>query len=213
MNLDLPTPTVTIGPEWANDINAALTLVDSHDHTTGKGVKVPTSGLDINADLNFGDNKADNLKAACLADQGSPLAGASNARCLNANSGDLYYTNGSGVSIQLTSGGAIVSTPAAANSFETVLVNTNLVIGAAETFVYLRVDTTSTRSITLPLANAVVNGRIYILKDIDGQANANNITINTAGSDTIDGASTLVLSSDNETTWLIGDGTSSWSVS
>lgn len=40
MGLDLPVPGVTTGPTWANKLNAALTTVDSHDHSSGKGAPV-----------------------------------------------------------------------------------------------------------------------------------------------------------------------------
>jgi len=45
MNMTLPIPTVTLGPEYANQNNAAFLVTDSHDHSSGKGVPVPTSDL------------------------------------------------------------------------------------------------------------------------------------------------------------------------
>lgn len=52
MNLTLP----FIGGDfnnWGSELNGDLSAIDLHDHTTGKGVKVPTAGLNINADLSF----------------------------------------------------------------------------------------------------------------------------------------------------------------
>lgn len=45
MNLDLPIPNVTSGT-WGGMLNTALTAVDLHNHTTGKGVLVPVAGID-----------------------------------------------------------------------------------------------------------------------------------------------------------------------
>jgi len=182
MNLNLPTPTVTLGPEWATELNTALETIDSHDHTSDKGVQIPTAGLNINADLDFNSNKAFSLLSTQFTEQTATLTGATNAGSVYVTSGDLYYTNTSGVAVQLTSGGSIVSTPGSAQIFETTVVNTDLTISAASTFVYLIVDTTTTRTIDLPLASAVTAGRIYIVKDSSGQALDNPITVNMQGS-------------------------------
>ena len=40
MGLVLPTPGERLGPTWATDLNTALTLVDSHDHSSGKGIQI-----------------------------------------------------------------------------------------------------------------------------------------------------------------------------
>ncbi len=210
MNLTLPEVTVTLGPTWANEVNAAFNVIDAHDHSSGQGTKVTVAGLNINANLDFNNKKAFNLFSSQYKDVSTPLTGASNSSSVSTSSGNLYFTNGSGVSIQLTDGGAIVSAPGAVESFQYDTLAANLIIGPSDTFVYIGVDTTSSRSITLPLANAVAAGRIYIFKDIDGLSNTNNITITRSGSDTIDGATSKVIDSDLSSTWLIGDGVSRW---
>lgn len=117
MNLNLPTPEVTLGPEWATALNTALDLVDSHDHTSGKGVQVPTAGLNIDANLDFNENKATNLAAVQLQNLAAPDAGALNANSVQIVNGDLWAINGAGVAVQITSGSTVVvpsssSTPA-----------------------------------------------------------------------------------------------------
>lgn len=210
MNLDLPTPTVTLGPEWATELNAAITTIDSHDHTSGKGTQVPTAGLNINENLDFNSKKVFSLLSTQYINNGSTLTGASNAGSVYMSSGDLYFTNSGGVAIQLTSGGAIASAPGNAQIFETQSISGNLVIGPSDTFVYIIVDTTAPRSITLPLANAVSAGRIYMIKDANGQSSTNNITVNISGSDTIDGSSSLTIDSNFESCMIVGDGVSAW---
>jgi hypothetical protein len=213
MGLTLPTVSVTLGPEYASQNNAAFTSIDAHDHSSGKGVKIPTSGLNINADLEFNSFKATELKASQYIPNSSTLTGSTNAHSLYSVLGNLYWTNSSGSAIQLTSGGSIVATPSAIISYETQAVTGDIVILAAATPVYFFVDTAAARNITLPLAASVVTGRIYKFTDITGTANTNNITIIGAGSDTINGAATKVVDSNFESTEIVSDGASAWYIS
>lgn len=210
MNLSLPTVSVTLGPEYATQNNTAFESIDAHDHTSGKGVKVPTLGLNINANLTFGGYKAYNLFSTQYTASGAALTGASNANSVSVYNGNLYFTNGSGNSVQITSGGALVASPGAVTTLEYDTLSGNLTIGAGDGYVFISIDTSSSRTITLPLASAVAEGRIYILKDATGTANANPFTVAISGSDTIDGASSLEYDSNYGSVWLIGDGVSSW---
>lgn len=210
MNLSLPVPTSTIGPAWATQLNAALELVDEHDHSSGKGSRITPAGMEINADLDIDNNTFFNFKSVKLQAQSATLTGSANANAVYSVSGNLYYTNNSGTAVQITSGGSLNSSPGSASVFGQTSTNTNLTIGASDTFVTILTDTTASRQITLPLASAVSSGRIYIIKDVSGQSEANNITVVRAGSDTIDGETSQVLSS-NFGSWIItGDGASSW---
>jgi len=212
MNLNLPTVSVTLGPEWANKINAALEVIDSHNHTSDKGVKIPTAGLSIDADLNFGENSITNLLKTSYKSNSSTLTGALNSLSTYVTNGNLYFTNSAGNAVQITSGGSVVSTPAAVQNFETTSVSSDLVINPSDTFVILYVDTTVARQITLPLAVNVVSGRVYIVKDITGNALANPITVVRQGSDLIDGSSSQVLNSDYGSWMISGDAASNWHI-
>lgn len=75
---------------------------------------------------------------------------------------------------------------------------------------YILVDTTAARTLNLPSASGAKY--IYYIKDKTGSAGTNNITINKAGSDTIDGATSKVLDTNYDTIVLVSDGTSKWSV-
>jgi sugar lactone lactonase YvrE len=63
-------------------------------------------------------------------------------------------------------------------------------------------------SLTLPSAQTVA-GRVIIVKDAGGNANTNNITIDTEGDETIDGSATNVINSDYGSVHLYSDG-SNW---
>lgn len=104
MGLNLPTVSTTIGPDWATDLNAALTLVDSHDHTSSKGQQIPTAGLNINATLDFNDNSLDNINDLIITSKGTD---ASNNNSIYVKSGELYFKDNSGNAVQITSGGTL----------------------------------------------------------------------------------------------------------
>lgn len=74
---------------------------------------------------------------------------------------------------------------------------------------FVNCDTTSgSFTLTLPAAS-VVSGRTYHIKKTGA---ANTCTIARAGSDTIDGATSIALTVENESRSIIGDGTSKWLV-
>jgi hypothetical protein len=63
---------------------------------------------------------------------------------------------------------------------------------------------------TLPAATAAGNGYTVAFKKTDSSANA--VTLTAAGSDTIDGAATFVISNQNNWAILVCDGSSKWSI-
>jgi len=107
MNLLLPDPTITPGPLYATENNSAFGVIDAHDHTTGKGVKVPTAGININGDLDFGDFNATGFRSLRLTANISPLGTVSDLGCVYRSGIDLWYNDGNGVQIQLTAGGGL----------------------------------------------------------------------------------------------------------
>lgn len=107
MNLPMPNVAQALGPAWAQDINACLAAIDSHNHTTGMGVPIPPAGLDINSDLDFQGNNAINMKTVRFIAQALPITGASpNLNCVYVAGVDLYYNDSNGNSIQLTKNGS-----------------------------------------------------------------------------------------------------------
>jgi hypothetical protein len=107
MGLIIPTVAVDPGPDWANNVNASLTIIDGHNHANNSGVQINPDGLDINADLSFQDNNATNLRTTRFFPQGSPLSLPSDIGCLYESGVDLYYNDGSGNQIRITQGGAV----------------------------------------------------------------------------------------------------------
>lgn len=205
MNLSLPTPTVTLGPDWAEELNTALESVDSHDHTSGKGRPITTAAMNIDADLEMNGFRLQNVPSLQVNELGSPVSGVGYENSLSSD-GDLWFTNGAGIPVQLTSGGSIISTPTSLETVQYDVIAADLIIGAGDDYVFLDVDTTAARNITIPLASSVSSGRLYIIHDKSSNSETFNITISASGSDTIDGAASVTVNSNSATVMLVGNG-------
>lgn len=107
MSLVLPTPGVTAGPTYAQMLNTAFGLVDSHTHATGYGQRIPSAGININADLSFHGFNATVLRTVRLYNNASAPATASDRGIVYELGGELYYKDASGNAVQLTCTGAI----------------------------------------------------------------------------------------------------------
>lgn len=107
MELTLPVVSSTVGPEWASLLNAALTLVDAHDHTEDKGARITPAAININANLEFNDKDAYELRSARFNNQDAPLATINDVRSLYVSGSNLYYNNGTGTAVQITSGAGL----------------------------------------------------------------------------------------------------------
>ncbi len=104
MNLPIPTVSQDPGPDWANNIDACLFGIDSHNHANGQGVPISPSGMDINADLPFNGNNLTTARSIQFTAQGSPLV---DLDSVYVSGVDLYYTDGSGNQVRITQGGSV----------------------------------------------------------------------------------------------------------
>lgn len=109
MNLVLPTASVTPGPTWAQELNDALTAVDSHDHTSGQGVAIPAAALNIDDNVDCGGNDLTNVRSVRLLSGSAALTGVLDNGCVYEYGGDLYYNNSTGQPVQVTAGSAIAA--------------------------------------------------------------------------------------------------------
>lgn len=102
----LPTVSVTTGPTYATQINAAIQEIrDTVD------AAVTPAGIDIDDDLSFlsgGTNySAIDLKKVAFEDQGIALPAASNPNAVYVRGGELYYNDDASQQVQITNGGAL----------------------------------------------------------------------------------------------------------
>ncbi len=204
MLLVLPDVSVTIGPEWASLLNSALQRVDLHDHSDDLGVKVTPAGLNINDDLDFGDNEQTSVGAIGLT---ALAVGLSTAGRIYRVGDNLFYNNASGVAVQITSGtqlavpGSGVITATSPSSFPY-----NVTSGDAQTV--LLIDTSVARTINLPAATTTM---FFMIKDAVGSSPTNVISVVPDGTDVIDGSnSSLEMDSSWQSIGLVSDGVSKW---
>jgi hypothetical protein len=108
MNLPIPTVGVDPGPDWATNINASLSTVDAHTHASGSGVPITPDALNINSDLPFNSvNNITLLRSLRFASQVAPISLPSDLGCLYESGDDLYYNDGAGNQVRITSGGNV----------------------------------------------------------------------------------------------------------
>ena len=103
MNLNLPVVRTTVEPVWATQLNAAVTLVDSHDHTTDNGQRLTTASINIDTNLSLGNNKLINVSGLSVKNRTTDC-------CDNAyyiKDGDFYFRDGSSNAVKITNGGTV----------------------------------------------------------------------------------------------------------
>jgi len=213
MGLTIPTPLVDPGPEYADEISNDLPIIAQHRHTGASnqdGYQVPTAGIDIDADLSFNGFNATSLRTVRFAEQITTPAGVGDIGVVYFLNGNLWINNGSGVPVEITAGSALNVT--VSNSYPAKVLAGNYTINSSDGYIIFEVDTTANRIITLPQASTVANGRFVIIKDATGTANTHPITINAAGSDTIDGVTSYVIKANYGVVELISNGTNAWHV-
>lgn len=204
MNLVEPDVGITPGPEWAELLNAALELIDSHDHTPGKGTKVTQAGILINGDFSLNGFSATQAKSVELAAQGSTLTSIGSVYRVGNN---LYYNNAAGAPVQITSGGS-VNAPGSGAINVSVLTSYPYTVLSGDAQKALIVDTSAARTINLPSATVAM---FFILKDGTGGAQTNPISVVPNGLDTIDGANATYLIDYNfASVAFVSDGVTKW---
>lgn len=111
MNLPIPVVGTDAGPDWANNLNSCLTLVDAHDHSPGYGVAVTPNGLNINSDLPFGGNNLTLVRSLRFSSQNAVLSDPSDIGCVYEVGVDLYYNDGNGNQVRITQSGGVAGSP------------------------------------------------------------------------------------------------------
>jgi hypothetical protein len=111
MNLPIPVVGVEIGPNYANDINNCMTVIDGHTHAFGSGVLITTSALDINTDLTIQTNNLTNVRSLRFTPQSAPLSLVTDIGCIYESGVDLWYNDGLGNQVRITSGGGVAGSP------------------------------------------------------------------------------------------------------
>jgi len=111
MNLQIPSVGTEPGPDYAQDVNNSLNIIDGHDHSPGYGTPVTPAGMNINSDLSMLGNDLTSVRTIRFQSQGTAPAGPLDLGCLYEVGNDLYFTDGTGVSVRITQSGAVAGTP------------------------------------------------------------------------------------------------------
>ena len=203
MGLIIPGVGTELGPTWATDLNASLSILDSHNHSSGQGVQITPNGLNINSDLTFINNNAINLRSTRYTSQASALVLGTDLGCISNINGNLYWNNNSGTAVQITSGSSIVGTAGSISGLPSgtasasyasgtfvwqSATNTSAVMDAGS--VILRNNTANSKGLTLNPPNAMASNYSLTLPSLPGSTsflqidNSGNIT---AGATTANG--------------------------
>lgn len=106
MQITLPVVGVTLSPRWAKQLVDALGVVDDHDHSETNGVKITNASINIDSDLDFNNNSLKTVASLSFISSTSADTGSQ----LYTSNGELYYLDGAGNRVQITSGGALIVT-------------------------------------------------------------------------------------------------------
>jgi len=105
MGLTIPVPTVTEGPQYAQEISNSFDLIDSHNHTSGQGSLIPLNALTISQNLNMNSYSVTNLKSVSLVNQITAPAENGSVYMTGDN---LYWKDGTGsYNVQITNGNSL----------------------------------------------------------------------------------------------------------
>lgn len=91
---------------WDDENNACWQDYDAHDHTAGNGARIPTAGININADLSFGGFAGVHLGQISF-DQIATLVTGATSLFVDAADHELYWRTAGGANVKLTAGASI----------------------------------------------------------------------------------------------------------
>jgi hypothetical protein len=168
MGLFLPVPGVTTGPQWATELTANSSTVDTHDHTSGKGVQIPFAAIVVNADLSFAGFQITSLGAAVLTQLATTSTNLTNQSLTNVL-GQPYWRDNAGVNKKIILTGDALSLPsgtAASGYLQFTAVAEPATPGAGLARVY--VDSTS-KNLAVKNDAGVVNHGVQTKAVVGGQ--------------------------------------------
>jgi len=196
MSLNEPSVGVTAGPTWATETNANWELLDAHDHTSGKGVQLTPSALNINADMEFNQNSATELKNAVLDNDIHASSSGDTNYSVYSYGANLYWRNGSGTAVQITNGASLNSTGGAITSPTT---NSQVLFSSAGNSYAFKYDKTQTDGIA-----KMIHSDLQLYFYNSGSATTRSVNLKYLGSGT--GSNTLTVP--DETGTLLSTATS-----
>lgn len=196
MGLIIPTVSVDPGPDWADNINASLQIIDQHDHSTGQGVPITPAGLLINSDLSIIGNNLTQVRSVRFTAQGSPISQPTDLGCLYEAGVDLYYNDGGGNQIRITQSGSVAGASGTITGLPSGTASASFSSSGGGTFTFLAATSTpanfvigpvkigrnavSPKSVTLT-PNAAQAGDYTLVFPVALPASSNYMTLDNTG--------------------------------
>ena len=221
MNLPVPIVGVNTGPTWATLLDQCMTVIDGHTHTSGSGVPITSAAISINADLPANNYSLTGLLSTSYQAQSTDPA----IQSVYVKGVDLYYRDGNGTAIQITTSGAVnatssgISSGTASAAFVagnlTVLADTGVPANIYGASLYVQYPgsypTPAGNGVVIECPSTIASQYSLVLPVALPSANNSFLTMSTAGvmgnSITVDG-STIVISSNQIKVPTSGIGTS-----
>lgn len=200
-NSDTQTFKITTDPSGTVTPSTGTTVLDI---TSGGQVSFPAATLTENGVMIVGASGL--LESLGVATNGQIPIGSTGANPVLST-----ITAGTNTSITNAAGSITINSGGAGQTVSiTALDNTDSPYTVLSTDYHMSCDTTA-GVLVVDLPNAPATGTSYVVKDLSGTADTNNITISTAGAETIDGAATFVMNTEYESVNLLYNG-SSWEI-
>ena len=204
--------------------SSAVNYLNITNAATGSGPRIGATGTDTNVDLDLdgkgqasiriGANSALAPALKLFTGSGGKYNGFSSS---SSQSGDVDYTLPTGAPAAngyvLSATTAGVMSWAADDGGLTYNYDVSGSITGAVNNIYAIGDASATTAISLPAISGASDGDQIVVKDIAGKFDGQAATLTPNGSDTIDGAGTLVLDSNYQSVTLRADkNTSTWGI-
>jgi len=117
MNLIQPTIGIDSGLFWEQSSNNNSYILDGHNHSPGYGVQINPSGININADLTFNNtNNLIQVRSVRFQPLNANISNPADIGCLYESVNNLWFNDGLGNQVQITSGGSVNATSSGISS-------------------------------------------------------------------------------------------------
>lgn len=209
MGLWLPVYGTSTWQSQFNEIVSNFSTVDAHTHVSGSGVPITTAAMSINSDLTFNAYNVSDARSVRFFNNPSTLSGGGDVASAYVFNGNLWFNTSTGQQVQLTNNGGLATNGSVAIYVPTTVAS-NMTIPSNAAYNALLVDTSSSRTITLPVASTQSAGKSFYIKDI-GQTGVNTITLAVQSTNTLEKTtSPIVLSQPGMAVMVMSDGSNGW---
>ena len=93
---------------WDVVLDAVFNLIDAHDHTSGKGVQIPSAAIGVNADVSWAGFALTHAKGVAFTEQAAAsVSSYSDLLYVDSTTHDLMFRNSTGTNVKITDGATL----------------------------------------------------------------------------------------------------------